>query len=349
MIVELPIPGAKLEGAIANVAEDGGKTLTSALRTILSAWANKKAAVNAATAEQIKLDIADEHERARERTAITERRKHEIEELDHRIGLIERARGRVLDEIAHTQQSIEYVAQKAIDYNAAESESCEERDIEQDWLRRFFRYAAEVDEKKILDIFAKALSDSVIRGRALLSPRALDTLRFFESYSFEMFRLCADVVGMFETVPRGFLERHTTNVGQGLDLSLMLEMGLIKNDVQRNLNAVIGGFDLSFYYPPANRAQIEIVRLTHVGRSIAGLMNGAHRDLIDPVTFEGSPDALLELQKAFGLSPRVAKDLGRSLVATLADADGIEVQVRCACAGNSDTGTPRPIMMIRSE
>ncbi|MFZ2997231.1 DUF2806 domain-containing protein [Sphingobium sp.] len=328
MTTELPIPGAKLEGALANVAEDGGKTLTSALRTILSAWADKKAAVNAATAEQIKLDIADEHERARERTAIAERRKHEIEELDHRIGLIERARGRVLNEIAHTQQSIEYVAQKAIEYNAAELDSCEERDVEQDWLRRFFRYAAEVDEKTILDIFAKALSDSAIRGRALLSPRALDTLRFFESYSFEMFRLCAGVVGMFETVPRGLLERHAHNVGQDLDLSLMLEMGLIKNDVQRNLNAVIGGFDLSFYYPPANRAQIEIVRLTHVGRSIAGLMNGAHRELIDPVTFEGSPDALLELQKALGLTPRVAKDLGRSLVATLADADGIEVQVR---------------------
>lgn len=159
MTTELPIPGAKLEGALANVAEDGGKTLTSALRTILSAWADKKAAVNAATAEQIKLDIADEHERARERTAIAERRKHEIEELDHRIGLIERARGRVLNEIAHTQQSIEYVAQKAIEYNAAELDSCEERDVEQDWLRRFFRYAAEVDEKTILDIFAKALSD----------------------------------------------------------------------------------------------------------------------------------------------------------------------------------------------
>ena len=159
MTTELPIPGAKLEGALANVAQDAGKTLTSALRTILSAWADKKAAVNAATAEQIKLDIADEHERARERTAIAERRKHEIEELDHRIGLIERARGRVLNEIAHTQQSIEYVAQKAIEYNAAELDSCEERDVEQDWLRRFFRYAAEVDEKTILDIFAKALSD----------------------------------------------------------------------------------------------------------------------------------------------------------------------------------------------
>ncbi|MEA3016406.1 MAG: hypothetical protein QOI38_1128 [Sphingomonadales bacterium] len=322
------LPGAKLEGALANIAEDGGTTLTSALRTIVSAWADKKAAVNAATAEQIKLDIADEHERERQRNAIAERRQNEIEEVAHRIALIERARGRVLDEIAHTQQSIEYVAQKAIEYHAAEPDSREERDVEQDWLRRFFRYAAEVDEKTILDIFAKALSDSAIRGRALLSPRALDTLRFFETYSFEMFRLCAGAVGIFEAVPRGFLERHAHNLGQDLDLPLMLEMGLIKNDAQRNLNAVIGGFDLSFYYPPSNRAQIEIVRLTHVGRSIAGLINSAHRELVDPVTFEGSPEALLELQKTLGLSPQVAKDLGRSLVATLADADGIEVQMR---------------------
>lgn len=328
MAAELPIPGAKLEGALANVAEDGGKTLTSALRTILSAWADKKAAVNVATAEQIKLDIADEHQRARERTAIAERRQQEIEELDHRIGLIERARGRVLDEIAHSQKSIEYVAQKAIEYNAADVDANEERDIEQDWLRRFFRYAAEVDEKTVLDIFAKALSDSAIRGRTLLSPRALDTLRFFESYSFEMFRLCASITGMFEAIPSGLLERHAHNVGEDLNLPLMLEMGLIKKDVQKHLSAIIGGFDLSFYYPPANRAQIEVVRLTHVGRSIAGLMSGAHRELIDPVTFEGSPDALLKLQMALGLSPRVAKDLGKSLVATLADADGIEVQVR---------------------
>lgn len=328
MSAEMPIPGAKLEGALANIAEDGGKTLIGALRTIMSAWADKKAATNVATAEQIKLDIADEHQRARERTAIEERRRYELAEVDHRLSLIERARGRVLDEIAHTQQSIEYVAQKAIEYNAAEVDSRDEREIEQDWLRRFFRYAAEVDERKVLDIFARALSDSAIRGRALLSPRALDTLRFFESHSFEMFRLCAGVVGMFEAVPYGFLQRHAYNVGVELDLSLMLEMGLIKNDVQQSLNVVMGGFDLSFYFPPGHRSRIEVVRLTHVGRSIAGLVNGAHRQLVDPITFKGTPDALLELQKALGLNAVIAKDIGRSLVAALADGDGIEIQVR---------------------
>lgn len=132
MTSELPIPGAKLEGALANVAEDGGKTLTSALRTVMSAWADKTAAVNAATAEQIRLDIADERARDRQRTAIVERRQYELEEVDHRIALIERARGRVLADIALTQQSLEYVAEKAIEFNETEPEQTEGREVEPD-------------------------------------------------------------------------------------------------------------------------------------------------------------------------------------------------------------------------
>lgn len=328
MTSEFSIPGTKLEGALANVTEDAGKTLTGALRTMVSAWADRKAAANSATADQIKLDIADERQRARDRNAVTERRRHDLEEVDHRIALIERARGRILDEIAHTQESIEYVAEKAIEYHAAEPDAANPRDLDQDWLRRFFRYAAEVDESAVLDVFAKALSGSAIRGRTLLSPRALDTLRFLEAHTFAMFRLCADRIGMFEAVPRGFLERHAHHIGQEFDLSLLLEMGLIKNDAQRHLNVVLGGFDLSFYYPPASRASIEVVRLTHVGRSIAGLTNDTHRRLVDPVTFDGSAEEMLRLQSALGLDAGVARDLGRSLVAALADADGVEVQVR---------------------
>jgi hypothetical protein len=328
MASELQIPGSQIERAIANVAEDGGKTLIGALRTRMSAWVDKKAAADVATAEEIRLDIADDGQRARERKAVVERRQYELEEVDHRLALIERARGRVLDEIARTQETIEYVGGRAIEFNAADADSADEREIEEDWLSRFFRYVAEVDEKAILDIFAKALADSAIRTRPLLSPRALDTLRFFEAYSFEMFGFCADLIGTFEAVPRGFLERRAGSEGRELDLSLLMEMGLIKYEHQSYYNAIVGGFDLSFYYAPSSREQIELARLTHVGRSIAGLVKPEHRELVNPLAFQGTREEVLALQLALSLTPGAAKDLGKSIVASLASANAIELQVR---------------------
>jgi hypothetical protein len=325
---ELNLPGGQIERAVANVAEDGGKTLTSALRTLLSAWADRKAAVNVATAEQIRLDIADDAARVRDRKAIAERRQNELDEIDHGQALLERARGRVLLDIAHTQEAIEYVGRKAIEYNASDPDKLGERDIEQDWLRRFFRYVAEVDEATVLEIFAKALSEAAIRERPLLSPKALDTLRFFELYSIEMFEFCANSIAMFGAAPRGFLERRAVREKRELDVGLMIEMGLIKYEGRSFHSTTIGGFELSLHYTPGHREQMESVQLTHVGRSIAGLRNKDHRLIRQALDYQGSKEALLALQQALGISEDVVGDLALSLVADLAGTGALEIQVR---------------------
>jgi hypothetical protein len=320
----LEVPGTKIEGAVANVAEDAGKTLVGAVRTRLSAWADRKAAVDLAEAEQIRLDVAAEGERKRNRTAIADRRQFELEEIEHRRALIERARGRVLDEIAHQQAAIEYVGDRAFTLNAADPEKSEERVIEDDWLRRFYRYAAEVDERTILEIFAQALSDAAIRTKPLLSPRALDTLRFFEPHTKTMFETCAQAVGAFEALPRGFLENHAGRLGRDLDLSLLLEMGLLKYEKQSHYLVIIGGFRLHFYFGPAKRDEFELVRLTHVGRSIAGLFSPELRRLGDPLSFPGSGEDLLALQESLALGPETALSLGKSLVAMLSNVEEVE-------------------------
>jgi len=143
-----------------------------------------------------------------------------------------------------------------------------------------------------------------------------------------MFSFCADLIGTFDAVPHGFLERRANNAGRELDMALMLEMGLIKYERQSHYNALIAGFDLSFYYAPSSRSQIEVARLTHVGRSIAGLFKPEYRQLGDPLAYGGTREEMLRLQKALALNGAVAKDLGRSIVASLSDAAGIDVQVR---------------------
>lgn len=328
MPMALDVPGTKIEGAVANVAEDAGKTLVGAVRTRLSAWADRKAATDLAEAEQIRLDIAAEGERRRQRNAIADRREFEIEELKHRHALIERARGRVLDEIAHTQAAIEYVGERAFTVNARDPEKVEERTIEDDWLRRFFRYVAEVDEKTILDIFAHALSDAAIRTRPLLSPRALDTLRFFEPHTKAMYEACASAIGAFDALPRGFLENYMYGLGRELDISLLIEMGLLKYEKQSHYLVIIGGFHLQAFFGPASRDELELVKLTHVGRSIAGLLRPEFRRLGDPLSFAGPADKLLDLQTALSLTPEMARGLGKSLVAMLSNLEGVELLVR---------------------
>lgn len=330
MAMAMDVPGTKLEGAVANVAEDAGKTLVGAVRTRLSAWADRKAAADLAEAEQIRLNAAAAGERERQRNAVVDRRQFEIEEVEHRLALIERARGRVLDEIAHTQAVIEYVGDRAFTLNAADPEKGEERIIEDDWLRRFYRYVAEVDERTVLEVFARALSDAAIRTRPLLSPRALDTLRFFEPHTKAMFEMCADSIGAFEALPRGFLENRAAAAGRELDLPLLMEMGLLKYEKQSHYLVIIGGFRLHFYFAPSSREQVELVKLTHVGRSIAGLFRPEFRRLGDPLSFSGSADELLALQATLSLTHEMARSLGKSLVAMLSNMEEVELLVTVA-------------------
>ena len=272
-------------------------------------------------------DIEHEGQRFRDRKSIEDRRRFELEEIDHQSDLIERALGRKLEEMIDEQGSVDYVGQKAIEYNANDRESLNERSINQDWLRRFFRYVADVDEKTILNVFAEALSEAAIRTRPLLSPRALDTLRFFEPHTHQMFVRCANLVGIFGAVPRSFLERHARTTEWELDLPLMIEMGLLKNESQSYLECAVGRVRVTLSFDPSVKDEIAVVRLTSVGRSIVGLLNKTHRLIGDPTNFKGHLVELFNLQIELGLNADVAVVMGQTLVSELSSSEMLETQI----------------------
>lgn len=249
-------------------------------------------------------------------------------DIDPERALQARGLGRTIDALAHEQRAVEFALDTAFALHAAEPDDEPRRRVEDDWLRRFFRYVSDVDDTTILEIFAQALNEAALKKRTLLSPKALDTLRFFDLETLKMFEFCADHIGAFDSLPRGFLERHAYNRGVELDLPLMIEMDLVKTETQSHYLAIIGGFKMSLNYDPTSRDEVSLVRLTHVGRCIAALKKPEHRLLGDPQEFKGASQELLRLQEALALDAKVAATLGRSIVAELANAQSLDLHIR---------------------
>jgi hypothetical protein len=216
------------------------------------------------------------------------------------------------------------------------------REIRDDWLLNFFKYAADAHDDKIRSIFVQALTDAPINPRPLTSPRTLDTLRFFQPHTFRMFEHLSRHLTIFGGVPSCYFQldpqvREISSEQKSyldivyertpLDMSAMLELGLCKIERPRSYRFAIGEITFSFSYKPGSLFDFEIVRLTQVGKEISGLMDADARVLHKLVDDARLSSDIFELQSKFDLSAFEARIVASSVVQDLCDRSGVRLEL----------------------
>jgi len=240
---------------------------------------------------------------------------------------------RTLDEIISTQERLEQLVIGAGYRLERDADNDKPRDVNDDWLRRFFKYAADVTDEQVMDVLEQALADSAVDERPLASPRALDTLRFFQRRTVNMFRYLSRHIIVFGAVPAAYFDRDPE--GKMLDLALMMEMGLCKFDRTRSFRFSVGMLTFNFTFKPGERAEHDLIRLTHVGKEIAGLMDSDTR-VLQKVSAGCIPnEETWRLQQKFGLSQQTARNLALSLIMDVCDQPGLRVEVYRAKNGTN--------------
>jgi hypothetical protein len=240
---------------------------------------------------------------------------------------------RTLDEIISTQERLEKLVIGAGYRLEGDADNDKPRGVDDDWLRRFFKYAADVTDEQVMDVLEQALADSAVDERPLASPRALDTLRFFQRRTVNMFRYLSRHIIVFGAVPAAYFDRDPE--GKTLDLALMMEMGLCKFERNRSFRFSVGMLTFNFTFKPGERAEHDLIRLTHVGKEIAGLMDPDTRVLQDISAGYVPNEETWRLQQKFGLSQQTTRNLTLSLIMDVCDQSGLRVEVYRAKNGTN--------------
>lgn len=333
----IEIPGTQLEKAAGEITSEAGKTLIGAIRRRLDAAVAVRSASDEAKAEEIHRDIAHEGEIRRRRDLEEERRHQERKEIAHRVELTELARRgmhRIEEQIIDEQRRLEWIASRSLGIADSDPDRDNAREIPDDWLKRFFKYAADVDEGTILEVLAQCLAAAAIRSRPILSPKALDTLRFFDLRSYHMFAFSVGAMAPFEYLPADMLESEAAKFSVDLDLALMVELGLLKENRQKFATFNIADMVCTFSYDSGVNSEFRVYQLTYVGRSIADLMDQRAARLSKARNSGAASEELIKLQMSLGLNADLVKSLARYLIAQMADTGDCDITVRSVSRGS---------------
>ena len=338
-----PFPGHELEKSLGKTLSAAGTALAGAFDRLLKVWTSRITAESEAAAEEIRADAKFKGDLERAKTLAEEKRRQQLIDAEHQRQLALRGLGRTVSEIARGQQSVEWIAQESIEVLENDPDRNDARTPDDDWLTQFFKYASEVTEQQVLKVLARALADAAIKTRPLISPKTLDTLRFFEPYTYNMFDFGAKYLALFGAVPIGYFEDHHPSAGTDtpFDLQLMVEMGLIALQKQKFLLVDVGDVTLVFTYKNNDRFEFEAITLTHVGKQLAGLIDPAFRALASSTSYNGltSSHELWKFQKRLGISEQEVGRLTQSLISVMSNTWSIEIQ----CFAKASEGKKIPI------
>ena len=306
----------------------------------MHARAKLRAAPPEAAADEILVNAKHKGELRRSQLSREAARKEELIEREHRRnlqaledelelrrGLMARGFERIASEVEAGQRSVEWVAEEAVRILASDPANQRARPLDDDWLMRFCKYASEVDEQTILAVLARALADASIRGRPLISPRALDTVRFFEPHTKKMFDYAGRHIALFSAVPSHYFERDPKAKEYELNLPLLVEMGLLKYERSRVFSFNIGEIFFSFTFKPGANFEFDAIKLTQIGSELYGLSYPAAREL-QSIGGKPLPDARVwPLQTKFAISEKEVAFLAISLIQEMCDQGGLRTCV----------------------
>jgi hypothetical protein len=270
------VPGSELEKAAAGVGREAGKSIVRGIANLFGAGFAKWIAQNEATAEAARLAIETQAAIDRSRVLTAEHRKQQLEEIDHHAVklLAEQRLKRLVVEMAREQANFEAIATRSLQLIEHDPQSDNARDIDDDWMFKFARYAQDVSDKQIQELWARILSSAAIEGAQRLSPAALQTVSLIDGASATDFEKFCSVIATFEVYPahRAPLEHEAQNI----NLGNLVELGLI---VERNLTRYsFQDFDVLFG-PADNKIKMSFSHphfvLTQRGVQIASVVFGS--------------------------------------------------------------------------
>ena len=154
------VPGNELEKAAADVTREAGKSVVRGIANLFGAGFAKRIAKSEATAEAARLAIETQAAIESNRVLTAERRKQEFEEIDHQaVKLLAQQRlKRLVVEMAREQANLEAIATRSLQLIEHDSQGDHARDINDDWMFKFARYAQDVSDKDIQELWARILS-----------------------------------------------------------------------------------------------------------------------------------------------------------------------------------------------
>lgn len=269
---EIKIPGAEIERAAAGELTRAGQTLLGAVAGLFERWTIVGNVEAKAKAVERAKDIKQEGALKRQKNLAEARYAAKLAEIESRARLEQRAAGRLQAGWLRDQENVETIARQGIEYANQESDAEPTRQLESDWLLRFFQYAATVDDQQLQAVMARALADASIASKPLTSRRAIDTIRFFEATSYQSFQFVAKELTLFGIVPTSYFSLRRSAAPADFDLSELLELGLIKLERSKFINLALGQLTFNFTIAPRQAFTFECVMLTQIGREIAALL-----------------------------------------------------------------------------
>lgn len=322
---EIHIPGTQLEKAAGETISGAGKVLIKVMGEFFDRWTVRGNVQAKAEADEIAKDIAFEGDLRRARRLREARQEFLPVDAEEAPKLVQQAIGRLKGEWLHEAKAVNEIAQLAIGMANDDPEAESPRVPPDDWLIRFFQYAAKVDDEQLQRVMARVLADASIQSRSVASNRAIDAIRFLDRDTLEAFKFLARDVSLFGSIPAGYYGVRGPDVPQSLDLSYLTELGFIKYQRTGAIELVIQGVCFGFVYRVGEAFDFDTITLTRVGREVASLLYPEIRK-----RFASDADRLrapLEIQTQLGLSEIEVKAWTVSAIQQMADRWGIEIDI----------------------
>jgi hypothetical protein len=229
IVLDPAVPGQALEKAGAEIVSHAGRTFVDGIARLFGARFAGWIAENEAKAEARRLAIQTDARIDQARSLTDERHRQELEEIRHQEtkALAERRLDRLLIEMAREQANFEAIAAHAVKQIEHDPQRDKPRELDDDWMFRFARYAQHVSDIDLQEIWARILASAAVEDRQRISAAALQTISLMDrraATDFEKF--CRVLVTLSWTYP--LHEGSHQSEPQGINLRTLQELGLIE-------------------------------------------------------------------------------------------------------------------------
>jgi len=266
------VPGQELERAAADVGREAGKSILRGLERVCGTRFAVWMAENEAKAKAARMAIETKASVDRARALTTERRRQELEEIQHQEtrALAQQRSTRLLIEMAREQANFEAITAQSLKQIEHDPAGDKGREIEDDWLFKFARYAQDVSNSEIQELWARILASAAIEGKQRVSAAALQAMSLLDSRSakdLEKFFRVYVTFGCYP-IPRDYAHQDALqtypiphdayqNEPQAINLRTLQELGLIESGPVKHHS--FPEFDLLLYSMAFTQRGEEIV------------------------------------------------------------------------------------------
>ena len=273
----LSLPGQNLEDAAVEVGTEAGKSVVRGIGRLVGAAAAKWVATKEAEAEAAALAIKMQAETQRDRALTQERRETELEEIEHQAKLGRRL-ARLRYELAREQANFESIAVRSLELIEGNPKADKGRDIDEDWIFAFARFAQAVSDKDVQELWARILSSAAMAEGQKVSAAALQTMSLLDKKGAADFRKICAAHATFIFYPAHDRCCEPDAETQNIDLMSLTELGLIREGTLGDDYSFVD-FWMSFGTTTSMRLLRPAFPLTRRGSEIANAVFRENADL----------------------------------------------------------------------